>query len=76
MEGVVSIGSGAQLVEQQVYKNTVTGGWRLVFTVKPDIEPAGAEKIPPERKPLVEMRAFLRYKDRGLTETWTCGAQL
>jgi glucans biosynthesis protein len=76
VEGVVSIGSGAQLVEQQVYKNTVTGGWRLVFTVKPDIEPAGAEKIPPERKPLVEMRAFLKYKDRGLTETWTCGAPL
>jgi glucans biosynthesis protein len=76
VEGVVSIGSGAQLVEQQVYKNTVTGGWRLVFTVKPDIEPAGAEKALPERKPLVEMRAFLKYKNRVLTETWMYGAAL
>lgn len=76
VEGVVSIGSGAQLVEQQVYKNTVTGGWRLVFTVKPDPDPAGDEKIPTERKPLVEMRAFLRHKNSVLTETWTWGVQL
>jgi glucans biosynthesis protein len=76
VEGVVSVGSGARLVEQQVYKNTVTGGWRLVFTVQPEADSARAENITPERKPLVEMRAFLRYKDRGLTETWTCGASL
>ena len=76
VEGVVSVGSGARLVEQQVYKNTVTGGWRLVFTLQPETDPNTSEKIIPERKPLVEMRAFLKYKDRGLTETWTCGAQL
>ena len=72
----MSVGSGARLVEQQVYKNTVTGGWRLVFTLQPETDPNTSEKIIPERKALVEMRAFLRYKDRGLTETWTCGAQL
>jgi len=76
VEGIVSVGSGGRLLEQQVYKNSVTTGWRLVFTVKPESDPALADKIPPDRRPLVEMRAFLRYKDRGLTETWTCGAQL
>jgi len=76
VEGIVSVGSGGLLLEQQVYKNSVTGGWRLVFTVKPESDPTLVDKIPPDRRPLVEMRAFLRYKDRGLTETWTCGSQL
>ena len=76
VEGIVSVGSGGQLLEQQVYKNSVTNGWRLVFTVKPESDPTLVDKIPPDRRPLVEMRAFLRHKDRGLTETWTCGAQL
>jgi hypothetical protein len=44
--------------------------------VKPESDPTLVDKIAPDRRPLVEMRAFLRYKDRGLTETWTCGAQL
>jgi len=76
VEGIVSVGSGGRLLEQQVYKNSVTNGWRLVFTVKPESDPTLVDKTPPDRRPLVEMRAFLRHKDRGLTETWTCGAQL
>ena len=76
VEGIVNVGSGGRLLEQQVYKNTVTGGWRLVFTVKPENDPTLVDKIVADRRPLVEMRAFLRHKDSVLTETWTCGSQL
>jgi len=63
LEGVVSLagegGAETTLVEQQVAKNPVTGGWRLAFQVVPD-----------GRAP-VELRAFLRLGDETLTETWT-----
>ncbi len=39
----------AELLEQQVIQNPATGGWRLVFQVKP-----------PDDDP-VELRAFLRH---------------
>ena len=49
----------AEILEQQVIRNPVTGGWRLVFQVRlPDDEP-------------VELRAFLRRGDDVLTETWS-----
>jgi periplasmic glucans biosynthesis protein len=76
VEGIVNVGSGGRLIEQQIYKNTVTGGWRLVFIVKPESDPNIVDKIVPDRRPLVEMRAFLRHKGSVLTETWTCGAPL
>lgn len=76
VEAIVNIGSGARLLEQQVFKNDVTGGWRLVLHVQPENDPTLTEKIMPERRPLVEMRAFLRHKDSILSETWTCGSQL
>ncbi|HWP66965.1 MAG TPA: glucan biosynthesis protein G [Candidatus Limnocylindria bacterium] len=63
LEGVVTIGSGTEaqgrLLEQQVLKNPVTGGWRLVF----QMQPAGDEPI--------DIRAFLRKGTDALTETWT-----
>ncbi len=67
VEGVVTLGpvSGAgspqpaELLEQQVIRNPVTGGWRLVFQV-----------APPDDDP-VELRAFLRRGDDVLTETWS-----
>jgi glucans biosynthesis protein len=49
----------AELLEQQVIRNPATGGWRLVFQVKP-----------PDDDP-VELRAFLRHGDDVLTETWS-----
>ena len=49
----------AELLEQQVIHNPITGGWRLVFQVKP-----------PDDEP-VELRAFLRHKDDVMTETWS-----
>ena len=69
VEGIVTVvasegkGAGslrpAELLEQQVIRNPVTGGWRLVFQVKP-----------PDDDP-VELRAFLRHGDAVVTETWS-----
>jgi glucans biosynthesis protein len=58
----VTVSAGDQqgeLLEQQVQKNPVTGGWRLTFQVRPaDDEP-------------LELRAFLQREDNVLTETWS-----
>jgi glucans biosynthesis protein len=69
VEGLIAVGSAggaaeesessASLLEQQVIRNPVTGGWRLVFQV-----------APPDDDP-VELRAFLRHGDDVLTETWS-----
>jgi periplasmic glucans biosynthesis protein len=62
LRGVVSVGSGTgeegELLEQQVMKNLVTGGWRLVFQVRP--KTSGP----------IELRAFLAKDGETLTETW------
>jgi glucans biosynthesis protein len=61
LQGVVSARSSdgdAEILEQQVQKNPVTGGWRLVFQVRPR---GGAP---------VDLRAFLRRGEQSLTETW------
>jgi glucans biosynthesis protein len=61
LQGVVSSRSSdgdAEVIEQQVLKNPVTGGWRLVFQVRPR---GGAA---------VDLRAFLRRGEQTLTETW------
>lgn len=58
----VTVGTGGQqgeLLEQQVQKNPVTGGWRLTFQVRP----AGDEPL--------ELRAFLQKNEDVLTETWS-----
>jgi glucans biosynthesis protein len=68
LEGVVTVGAKAKLVEQQVYKNRVTGGWRLVFQILPESE-GGKEKQ--EIQGPVELRAFLKLKEDVLTETWS-----
>jgi glucans biosynthesis protein len=67
VEGVVtamarggsSAAGPAELLEQQVIHNPITGGWRLVFQVKP-----------PDSEP-VELRAFLRHGEDVITETWS-----
>lgn len=62
LRAVVSVASGEQtgrIVEQLVTKNTITGGWRLVFQV----EVASSEPV--------ELRAFLDRGGEALTETWT-----
>jgi glucans biosynthesis protein len=62
MRGVVTIASGAdsaELLDQHVVKNEVTGGWRLTFQVRP------------KGKEPVELRAFLDKGGDALTETWS-----
>jgi glucans biosynthesis protein len=49
----------AELLEQQVIRNPINDGWRLVFQVKP-----------PDDEP-VELRAFLRHGGDVITETWS-----
>ncbi|MGD9765516.1 MAG: glucan biosynthesis protein [Candidatus Binatia bacterium] len=62
LRGVVTVASGedsATLLDQQVVKNPVTGGWRLTFQIRP-------LKSDP-----VELRAFLDQGGTSLTETWS-----
>lgn len=56
---VITVGSDGELVQQNAFKNAVTGGWRLAFQVK-------TQKAKP-----VELRAFLQHKGDALTETWS-----
>ncbi|MCX8044908.1 MAG: glucan biosynthesis protein [Desulfobacterota bacterium] len=72
----VTVSPEARIVEKQVYKNTETGGWRLVFQVQPETNPSLTEKLIPERRPMVEIRAFLRHGFNILTETWSYASQL
>ncbi len=62
LRAYVTVASGegsAEIVEQQAYKNSVTGGWRLAFQVRP----LGNDPV--------ELRAFLDLAGEALTETWT-----
>jgi periplasmic glucans biosynthesis protein len=64
LKALISVGQDGQLVEQNIFKNPVTGGWRVAFQVKP-----------PKDKPL-QLRAFLQHEKDGLikdtlTETWS-----
>jgi glucans biosynthesis protein len=62
LRGVVTIASGddsAELLDQQVVKNPLTGSWRLTFQIKP------------LRNDPVELRAFLDQGGSSLTETWS-----
>jgi glucans biosynthesis protein len=70
VEAVVTVGSGAKFMEQQIYKNRFTGGWRLVFQILLD-EALSAGKDRPRTKNPVELRAFLKLGDHVLTETWS-----
>jgi periplasmic glucans biosynthesis protein len=56
---VVWMGPEGELVQQNAFKNVVTGGWRLAFQLK-------QQKAKP-----VELRAFLQHKGETLTETWS-----
>lgn len=62
LRGVISLASGdesAELLDQQVVKNTNTGGWRLTFRVRP------------KRSGPIELRAFLDKGGQSLSETWS-----
>jgi glucans biosynthesis protein len=59
VEGVVWADPNGELVQHYTYRNVVSGGWRTVLRVR---------RLD-ETKP-VEMRAFLRSGNTGLSETW------
>jgi len=59
VKAVIALGSNGQLVQQNVARNAVTGGWRLAFQVKPV-----------KGKPL-EIRAYLQSGKDILSETWS-----
>lgn len=66
VRAVVSVGpdaEAARILEQQVRRNPLTGGWRLVFQVRPQ---GGG--------PLT-LRAFLQHEGNALTETWSVEMQ-
>ncbi len=61
-KGVVTVAGGddvAEILDEHIVKNPVSGGWRLAFQVRP------------KREGLVELRAFLEREDSVLTETWS-----
>jgi len=65
LHGVVSIaggGAAAELLDQHVVKNPVTGGWRLTFQIRP------------KQTAPIELRAFLEKDGHALTETWSYAA--
>ncbi len=62
LRGVVTVASGpevAEIVDEHVVKNPMTGGWRLTFQLRP------------KRKEPIELRAFLDKGGDTLTETWS-----
>jgi len=67
---VVSVDSNAKLVEKQVYKNSVNGGWRLVFQIKTE-EQQGMDRMLSQKRPPIELRAYLKEGNNVLTETWS-----
>jgi glucans biosynthesis protein len=75
LTAVVTVEPRAKLIEQQLYKNSVTGGWRLAFQISFE-DPSSLEKVlPAVRRPVVELRAFLKLGDNALTETWSYAYQ-
>jgi glucans biosynthesis protein len=62
LRGDVTVASGddaAEILDQHVVKNPVTGGWRLTFRLKPKTNGA------------IDLRAYLDQGSETLTETWS-----
>lgn len=59
-EAVVEVGANAELRERNLFRNPVSGAWRMTVRVK------RADATKP-----VEMRAFIKQAQNTLTETWS-----
>ena len=57
VSAVIGVGKEARLLEHRIVKNDFIGGLRLGFQLQPTAKP-------------VQLSAFLRYKDKAITETW------
>jgi glucans biosynthesis protein len=66
----ITVDNNAKLVEQQVFKNQVTGGWRLVFQIQP-ADQSGVDRVLQQKRQPIELRAFLKDGSNILTETWS-----
>jgi periplasmic glucans biosynthesis protein len=71
---VITASEGVNLVEQQLQKNAVTGGWRLVFQIHSPKE-GTLEKMLPDKRGPINLWAFLRMGQDILTETWSYSFQ-
>ncbi|MGI4847338.1 MAG: glucan biosynthesis protein G [Janthinobacterium lividum] len=60
LDGVVSVDANGKLLETNVYRNEVTGGWRLAVRLRRN----------DDAKP-VELRGYLRNGAETLSETWS-----
>lgn len=73
LSSVITVGEGGQLLEKQLHKNDVTGGWRLVFQVR--TVPEGKFKaVFPAHRPPIRLSALLKKGENlpdPLTVTWT-----
>lgn len=65
----ISVSKGYKIIENQVFKNVVTGGWRLVFLL--EIDKSLLKDMIPGKKPPAELRAALKDNLVPITETWT-----
>jgi glucans biosynthesis protein len=74
LTAVVSVDPRAKLVEQQLEKNIITKGWRLVFEISLENE-ALMQKVLQGTEPAIELRAFLKDSEKVLTETWSYALQ-
>ena len=58
---VVEVGSNAQLNEQNLFRNQVSGAWRMTVRVK---------RADPSKP--IELRAYVKQASQGaITETWS-----
>lgn len=71
LTAMVTVDPRAKLLEQQLYKNSVTGGWRLVFRIMAEDAVSIERILPPAKKPALELKAFLKMGETALTETWS-----
>lgn len=71
LTAVVTVDPRTRLLEQQLFKNSVTKGWRLVFLIEMDDTGHMERLLPPQKKPPYELRVFLKLNDMPLTETWS-----
>ncbi|MFH0811282.1 MAG: glucan biosynthesis protein, partial [Pseudomonadota bacterium] len=59
LTGMVTVDHRTRLIEQQLFKNRVTQGWRLVFQILLE-KPGTMDKILPFKNAPLELRAFLK----------------
>ena len=81
LSSVVEIPESVQLIEKQLSKNPVTGGWRLVFMVRLPKEEGVLQSIRAARDgaPSLRFKAVLKKGENlpdPLTETWFYDLQL